>query len=295
MKFFLDRKIKKIAKDENIVAPKEYSKMVAETLSNLKETEKKTKLKSIYSYKLKFAMAMIVLTFILLPNISPEIAYAMQEVPIIGNIVKVITIRNYFDKDGNSELDVEIPNIKNSDNSTSESNEIVNEEVNKLTQKIIDNFYAEKNPNNHKLIKVESDVIENSQNWFTLRLMITETAGSSDLQYKYYHIDKESDQIVNLSDLFTNQNYKDAISEEIEKQMISRMKENSNIIYWIDEEKEEWSFRAIKDNQNFYFSKDGSIVIVFDKYEVGPGSTGSPEFEINEGIYKQYLKEKYIK
>ena len=46
----------------------------------------------------------------------------------------------------------------------------------------------------------------------------------------------------------------------------------------------------IEDNQNFYFSNKGNIVIVFDKYEVGPGATGTPEFEINKQIYEKYLK-----
>ncbi len=288
MKFLTDRKIKKMSKDENILAQKKYSKIVPKTLNNLKRSWKK--LKSTHNYKLKFAIAMIVLTFILLPNINPKIAYAMQEVPIIGNIVKVITIRNYFDKDGNSELEVEIPNIKNSDNSQSNSNEVVNEEVNNLIKRIIDRFYAERNPDNHKLIKVESDVIENNEDWFTLRLRISETSGSSDLQYRYYHIDKKTDKIVNLSDLFANEDYKTAISEDIKRQMISRMEQNKQLVYWLDEKKDAWSFRTIKDNQNFYFSKSGNIVIVFDKYEVGPGSTGAPEFEINKEVYSQYLK-----
>ncbi len=291
MNFFVDRKIKRIAKNENIMASKKYSEMVDKTLNNLKENEERIELKPKYNYKLKVAMAMLVLAFILLPNISPEISYAMQELPIIGGIVKVVTIRNYLDKDGNSELDVEIPNIKNSDNSQSKSNETVNEEVNKLTQKIIDTFYAEKNLDNHSLIKVESDVIENNEDWFTLRLRISETAGSSELQYKYYHIDKNTDKIVNLSDLFANKDYRDVISQEIKKQMISRMEEDEGIIYWLDEEEEEWNFRTIKENQNFYFSEDGNIVIVFDKYEVGPGSIGAPEFEINKQLYKKYLKE----
>ena len=142
-------------------------------------------------------------------------------------------------------------------------------------------------------MKIESDVIENSKNWFTLRLTINETAGSSDLKYKYYHIDKKTDKIVNLGDLFINENYKNEISEEIKKQMISRMKADEEVIYWIDEEFEEWTFRAIDDNQNFYFSKDGNIIIVFDKYEVGPGSTGTPEFEIDKQVYEKYLKEEY--
>ena len=41
---------------------------------------------------------------------------------------------------------------------------------------------------------------------------------------------------------------------------------------------------------NFYFSENGNIVIVFDKYEVGAGSSGAPEFEINKEIYEKYMK-----
>lgn len=288
MNFFDDRKIKKIAKSENIQMRSEYTEKVNETLNNLKEKEEKIKVRSMN--KFTFAIAMAVFAFILLPNISPTLAYNMQEIPILGNVVKVITVRNYFDKAGNSELDAEIPTIKNSDNSQSKSNEIVNEDIDKLTQRIIDNFYAEENPDNHKSIKVESDVIENSENWFTLRLSILEIAGSSDLQYKYYNIDKKSDKIVNLSDLFIDNQYKSVISEEIKKQMNERMMNNDQIVYWLNDEMEDLNFKEIKDNQNFYFSRDGNIVIVFDKYEVGPGSTGVSEFEITKEIYAKYLK-----
>ena len=93
-----------------------------------------------------------------------------------------------------------------------------------------------------------------------------------------------------LSDLFDDENYKKAISKEIKKQMVSRMEKDKDVVYWIDGENEEWSFSMIEDNQNFYFSNKGNIVIVFDKYEVGPGATGTPEFEINKQIYEKYLK-----
>ena len=290
MKFFEDRKIKKIARDEDIKAPDKYLKCVEQTLNDLKNNEEE--IKPIWSNMRKFnyAIAMTMLMFMLLTNVSPKFAYAMQEIPIIGNIVKVITIRNYFDKDGNSEIEMEIPNIKNDNNSQSQTNENVNEDVDQLTQNILDKFYAEMNSENHLSIKVESDVIENNKYWFTLKLTISEVAASSDLKYKYYNIDKRTDEIVKLSDLFDDENYKKAISEEIKKQMISRMEKDNDVVYWIDEENEEWNFNMIEDNQNFYFSNKGNIVIVFDKYEVGPGSTGTPEFEINKQIYEKYLK-----
>ena len=204
MILFEDKKIKRIAKSENVKMPDKYINTIDETLNSLEDNNEKKKIKPMWKYGLNFAIAMAILSFIVLPNLSPEIAYAMQEIPIVGNIVKVITIKNYFDKDGNSELDVEIPNIKNDDNSVSESNEYVNKDVNELTQRSIDEFYAEEDPENHLFVKIESDVIENSKNWFTLRLTINETAGSSDLKYKYYHIDKKTDKIVNLGDLFIN-------------------------------------------------------------------------------------------
>lgn len=290
MKFFEDLKIKKIARDEDIKAPDKYLKCVEQTLNDLKNNEEE--IKPIWSNMRKFnyAIAMTMLMFMLLTNVSPKFAYAMQEIPIIGNIVKVITIRNYFDKDGNSEIEMEIPNLKNDNNSQSQTNENVNEDVNQLTQNILDKFYAEMNSENHLSIKVESDVIENNKYWFTLKLTISEVAASSDLKYKYYNIDKRTDEIVKLSDLFDDENYKKAISEEIKKQMISRMEKDNDVVYWIDEENEEWNFNMIEDNQNFYLSNKGNIVIVFDKYEVGPGSTGTPEFEINKQIYEKYLK-----
>ena len=290
MNFFEDRKIKKIARDEDIKAPDKYLKSVERTLNDLKNNEEK--IKPIWSNirKFNYAIAMAMLMFVLLTNVSPKFAYAMQELPIIGDIVKVITIRNYFDKDGNSEIEMEIPNIKNDNNSQSQTNENVNEDVNQLTQNILDKFYAEENSENHLSIKVKSDVIENNKYWFTLKLTISEVAASSDLKYKYYNIDKRTDEIVKLSDLFDDENYKKAISEEIKKQMVSRMEKDKDVVYWIDEENEEWSFSMIEDNQNFYFSNKGNIVIAFDKYDVGPGATGAPEFEINKRNYEKYLK-----
>ena len=112
MNFLDDRKIKKIAKDENIKAPNKFYKSIDETLENLTDKNEKTNFNLARRYSLRFAIALILLTFIVLPNISPKISYAMQELPIIGNIVKVITIRNYFDKEGNSELNADIPSIK---------------------------------------------------------------------------------------------------------------------------------------------------------------------------------------
>ena len=57
------------------------------------------------------------------------------------------------------------------------------------------------------------------------------------------------------------------------------MAEDPQEVYWLDNTKvEEWRFDQIAPDHNFYFNEEGQIVIPFNKYEVGPGSTGAPEF-----------------
>ena len=289
MKLFQDRKIKKAVKCENVKAPDNFSKIIDETLNRLEDTHREFNKKPTFRITFKFASAMIVLVLLILPNISNDISYAMQGIPVVGNIVKVITIRRYFDKEGNSELDIEIPVLENED----KTSQIVNDDVNKLTQRIIDMYNEEKDPENHLSVKLESEVLENSENWFTLKLALSEVRAGSNIRYKIYHVDKKKDKIMKLSDLFIDDSIKTCISDEIKRQMISRMENDENETYWVDNEIADFNFKTIEKNQEFYFSKDGNIVIVFDKYEVAPGAMGAPEFEIDKEIYKEFLKEEY--
>ena len=289
MKIFQDMKIKKAVKSENVKTPDNFSKIIDETLNGLEDNYRGANKKTAFRITFKFASAMIVLVLLILPNISNDISYAMQGIPVVGNIVKAITIRRYFEKEGKSELNLEIPIIENED----KTSQIVNDDVNELTQRIIDMYNEEKDPENHLSVKLESEVLENSENWFTLKLELSEVRAGSNIRYKIYHIDKRKDKIITLTDLFASDDFKESISNEIKRQMISRMAENESVVYWVNEEIEDFNFKTIEGNQEFYFSKDKNIVIVFDKYEVAPGAMGTPEFEIDKEIYKMFLKEEY--
>ena len=62
--------------------------------------------------------------------------------------------------------------------------------------------------------------------------------------------------------------YQQIANESIQNQM----KENSEI-YWDD-------FEGIQEDTPFYLNESGNPVIVFEKYEIAPGSEGQQEFEI---------------
>ena len=64
------------------------------------------------------------------------------------------------------------------------------------------------------------------------------------------------------------------------RQMRQEMDENEDAVYWIDGVEAGESFTALSGTQNFYFDDAGNLVIVYNKYEVGPGYMGCPELEI---------------
>ena len=55
--------------------------------------------------------AAAMLTITLLANLNPTTANAMEQIPVIGSIAKVVTFRTFEDKKGNFEADIQVPQV----------------------------------------------------------------------------------------------------------------------------------------------------------------------------------------
>ena len=83
-------KIKRAVKSENVKTPDNFSKIIDETLNGLEDNYVGVNKKPAFKITFKYASAMIVLLLLILPNISNNISYAMQEIPVFGNIIKLL-------------------------------------------------------------------------------------------------------------------------------------------------------------------------------------------------------------
>ena len=234
---------------------------------------------------IKYLSLILVIFFFLFLNFNSKSVLAIKQVSILGSLVNILPIRNYFEWK-NSSIDTNIPQILY-DYSIVDGE--INQDIESFTDKIIIEFYQELSKENYQSVKIDYQVVTDNSEWFTLKIMVLKIMASSDSYVKYYHIDKKENKIVLLSDLFRSKEYKTIISDEIKKQMRKQMQENIEVVYWIDGISDE-EFKEITDNQNFYFNSKNNIVIVFNKYEVAPGSMGLPEFEIDKKVYEKYLK-----
>ena len=126
-----------------------------------------------------------------------------------------------------------------------------------------------------------------------LKIRVHAAAGSSNTYYRFYHIDKANGKIVELKDLFTSDDFAEVLADNLRKQMKEIMTKDSNKVYWVENAEIGQDFVTLDDKHNFYWDKDGNFVIVFDKYEVAPGSMGTPEFVIEKGSISDILKPEY--
>ena len=62
--------------------------------------------------------------------------------------------------------------------------------------------------------------------------------------------------------------------------MKEQMDADENVYYWLNDEIEEWNFKAITDETSFYLNEQGNVVIGFNEGDVAPMYMGTVEFEI---------------
>lgn len=289
-----DEIIKEKAKEEAFTLPRTVSDKIEETLSSLPETKEK-KNSSFVTFKKISAIAasLIFICLFVLPNVSPIYAQALEKVPVINNIIKVVTIRNYLYSDENHEMKISVPEL---DTQMSDAADYINKSVNELSEILVNQFneeLEEMGDNGHSSIYVDYEVVTNSDEWFTLKITVFEAAGSSNTYYKYYHIDKTRGKIITLKDIVENDDFYDAVENEIKRQMNDEMLKDPNKIYWNNESDIGMSFEKLTGDHNFYWDSVKNLVIVYDKYEIAPGFMGTPEFTIDKSLIKEYLKSDY--
>ena len=288
-----DKYIKEKIDEENLSVPDSIKERIEQSVSALPARESKVIRFRMFPKAIAIAACFVFVCLVVLPNCSAVYAQALEKIPVIGSIVRVVTLRNYFYSDNYHQMDIDVPKIEGSESSASD---YINKDVDELTKLLADRFNEELEEigdDGHSGIYVDYEVVTNTEKWFTLKIRIHEASGSSNTYYRFYHIDKVSGKIAELKDLFASDDFASVLADNLRKQMKEAMAKDSNKIYWVENAEIGLDFVTLDDRHNFYWDKDGNLVIVFDKYEVAPGSMGTPEFVINKDAVSDILKPEY--
>lgn len=273
-----DEALRALAKKQGSPLPEGYAAQVQQTCAGLKASEPAKASKRRYQAGLSIAAAIAL--FVAIPNISAEAARAMGNLPVIGQLIQVITFRHYVYTTDTQHVDLSIPQIRQA----GEAGEQINAAVQAEADRLLHAFESELGTEAHVGLNIRYEVVQDDAHWFTMRVDLEQTGASGAQRVQYYHIDKETGKMVTLSSLFPwKGDYIRVLSDEVRNQMQQRNAADSSAAYFPE------AFDQIEPEQAFYWDENGKLVLVFDEYTLAAGSMGISEFVIAPEILKSLI------
>lgn len=246
---------------------------------------------------LKGATATLATTFalfVILLNTNESFAKAMEDVPIIGSIAEVFTVREYKEESEAELIDAKIPAIRNTGNTDLENR--INYEISSKINEVLEE--AKQRAEEYKnavlatggtmedfiptQINIDYEITYQDEKLISFVITKSESFASAYQEQYFYNIDIENGKELNLKDVL-GANYKEIVDAEVNKQIAERKaQDEENNLYFTEDE---GGFSGIENEyQDFYINKNKKVTVVFQKYEIAPGYMGIQRFVIPNKI-----------
>lgn len=290
-------KLEKMKEEYNQISiPEELNVRIQhEIQKSQKKQEEKNRRNNKYRFKkvirgVGAAAAVACILFTTGLNTSPVFAEEAAQLPVIGGLARVLTFRSYETEKDNIAIFVEIPTIEMIAKDTGLEVDEINQEILNLCNQYADEALliaeeyrtsfletggtSEEWAQHNVKITVNYEIKQQNSDYLSFMIRGTQNWASAYNESYYYNIDLKTGKIVTLQDIL-GENCKELVNESIRKQIAQRQ-EAGEVFFTA----EEGGFSGISEETKFYINEDNHPVIVFEKYEIAPGSSGEIEFEI---------------
>lgn len=220
-------------------------------------------------------------------NLSSTFAAAAADVPVLGGLFQVLTVRSFETVEDGIDYDVSVPEV--------EANSDVADRINAEIQKRVDAHMAKAQQDWEDYKEAffatggteeqwgdrEMDVIVNyeikSQTDTTVSFVVDFGEGwiTAQQQRYCYNLDLENDRDITLEDVL-GENWVEICNNAINAQ-IQAAGEDS---YFFPAD--QGGFTTVDADTSFYIRQDGTPVVVFQEYEIAAGAAGILEFPVEK-------------
>lgn len=263
-------------------------------MSRNKQAEKRGKGRSrrikVIIRSMEAAAAAVCILFTAALNTSPVFAKEAGQLPVIGGLARVLTFRSYETEKDDIAVSVEIPTIEMIAEDTGIAVDEINQEILARCEQYADEALrraeeyrtafletggTQEEWAQHDIkITVDYEIKQQNGDYLSFVVRGTENWTTAYSESNYYNLDLRTGKMVTLKDML-GADYVEVANESIRKQIAERQKAGE--VFFTAEE---GGFAGISENAKFYINKNNRPVIVFEKYEIAPGSSGEIEFEI---------------
>lgn len=292
-------KLEKLKEEyDNIPIPEELSVRIQQEIEKSKKREEeknRTGRRRAFKKAVQIggtAAAAVCIIFTAALNTNQVFAQAASEIPVIGQLAQVLTFRSYETEKDDIGISVEIPSVEMIEEETGITADEINQEIYDLCEQYAEAaisqaeeyrkaFLAtggtpEEWAEHHVKVTVDYEIKQQNEKYLSFVVRGTENWTNAYNESKYYNLSLDTGKLVTLEDMLGT-DYIERINESIRKQIAER--EMAGEVFFTEEE---GGFTGISENAKFYINESNRPVIVFDKYEIAPGSSGEIEFEISD-------------
>ncbi len=132
----------------------------------------------------------------------------------------------------------------------------------------------------HFMYQYTWDKVTDNDDYFVFRISWFFAAGSSTTLNEYFNLDKKTGKLLTFDeDAVTSLEEMTRVYEAVYAAM-KDVNDSGEGMFWLDDDTLDIALGNVRYLNHWYYNQEGNLVITFDKYEVGPGVMGSPEFVI---------------
>lgn len=221
-------------------------------------------------------------------NLSPTVALAAAEVPVLGGLFRVLTVRDFHTVEDGIRYDVSVPGVEGEGTLAKRIDAIIQEKVDAhLAQakrdwaEYRDAFFAT-GGTEEEWGDREMDVIVNysikSQTDTTVSFVVTLGEGwvTAREESYYYNLNLAEDRCITLQELL-GENWVERCNEVIRTSIEASTDAEGFCCFFSPDE---GGFTTVDEDTDFYIRSDGVPVVTFPQYSIAAGAAGSPEFPI---------------
>lgn len=221
-------------------------------------------------------------------NLSPTLAKAAADVPVLGGLFRVMTFVNYEETEDGIHYDVNVPQVENGGDLAETVNAVIQEQVDLLMERAKqdwadyrDAFFAtggteEEWGGREMDVIVDYEIMRQTDTQVSFVVTLGEGWVSSMEERFYYNLDFAEGRDLTLRDLL-GENWVELCNQSIRAQIDASV-DDEGFTYFFPAK--EGGFTTVDENTTFYIREDGVPVVTFARYAIAAGAAGFPEFPI---------------
>lgn len=222
-------------------------------------------------------------------NLSPTIARAAADVPVLGGLFQVLTFVDYNKTEDGIHYDVSVPKVEAEGGLAQAVNDAIENRVQRhllKAQKDWDEYreaFFATGGTEEEWAGREMDVIVDyeikSQSDSRVSFVVTFAEGwvaSMEERY-YYNLDLSEDRDLTLRD-YLGEDWVNVCNASIQRQIADSVDAEGFTFFFAPED---GGFTTVDETTSFYVREDGTVVVCFPEYGIAAGAAGFPEFPIS--------------